>query len=164
MSAPSPWSVAAPLQPACKGRRAQCQHRHPSGMPGATDQARQTKRDRPREFQMTTIETAPAEARAIDMDALMAFVGKFVGDLGATMAAGNVLLGERLGLYRSLAQEPGDARSLAAATGTDPRYGDECLRGQAAGGYVEYDAETATYSRTPEQAFALTAPRDRCSS
>ncbi len=109
---------------------------------------------------MTTTEekTETTEAPAIDMDTLMAFVGKFAGDLGATMGAGNVLLGERLGLYRALAQRPGDARSVAAATGTDPRYVDEWLRGQAAGGYIQYDAATATYSMTPEQAFALTDP------
>ena len=51
---------------------------------------------------MTTTEEK-TEAPAIDMDTLMAFVGKFVGDLGATIGAGNVLLGERLGLYRALA-------------------------------------------------------------
>ncbi len=106
---------------------------------------------------MTTTEARP-DAPAIDMDTLMAFVGKFVGDLGATIGAGNVLLGERLGLYRALAQQPGDARSLAAATETDPRYVDEWLRGQAAGGYIQYDAGSATYSMTPEQAFALTDP------
>jgi ubiquinone/menaquinone biosynthesis C-methylase UbiE len=88
----------------------------------------------------------------------MDFVGKFVGDLGATIGAGNVLLGERLGLYRALAQGAADAHELAAATGTDPRYVDEWLRGQAAGGYIEYDAGSATYSMTPEQAFALTDP------
>ncbi|WP_228522307.1 class I SAM-dependent methyltransferase [Nocardioides islandensis] len=106
---------------------------------------------------MTTVEEKPA-APAVDMDTLMEFVGKFVGDLGATISAGNVLLGERLGLYRALAQQPGDARSLAAATDTDPRYVDEWLRGQAAGGYIQYDAGSATYSMTPEQAFALTDP------
>ena len=53
--------------------------------------------------EMTTIERTRTEAPAIDMDTLMAFVGKFVGDLGATIGAGNVLLGERLGLYRALA-------------------------------------------------------------
>ena len=105
---------------------------------------------------MTAVEEKPAAA--IDMDKLMGFVGKFVGDLGATIGAGNVLLGERLGLYRALATQPGDARSLAAATDTDPRYVDEWLRGQAAGGYIQYDAASATYSMTPEQAFALTDP------
>lgn len=113
---------------------------------------------------MTTTEettdqsTDPQAAPAIDMDALMQFVGSFVGDLGATMGAGNVLLGERLGLYRALATGPTDARGLAARTGTDPRYVDEWLRGQAAGGYVQHDAATATYSMTPEQAFALSDP------
>jgi ubiquinone/menaquinone biosynthesis C-methylase UbiE len=105
---------------------------------------------------MTAVEEKPAAA--IDMDKLMEFVGKFVGDLGATIGAGNVLLGERLGLYRALASQPGDARSLAAATDTDPRYVDEWLRGQAAGGYIQYDAASATYSMTPEQTFALTDP------
>ncbi len=94
----------------------------------------------------------------IDMDVLMQFVGQVVGDLGATIGAGNVLLGERLGLYRALAQQPTDAAGVARATGTDERYVEEWLRGQAAGGYVQYDAATATYSMTPEQAFALTDP------
>ena len=30
------------------------------------------------------------------------------------------------------------------------------MRGQAAGGYIEYDAATDAYSMTEEQAFALT--------
>ncbi|WP_216659047.1 trans-aconitate 2-methyltransferase [Nocardioides sp. zg-1230] len=102
--------------------------------------------------------TEDPTAPAIDMDALMGFVGAFVGDLGATVGAGNVLLGERLGLYRALAAGPTDARTLAAATGTDPRYVEEWLRGQAAGGYVEHDAATGTWSMTPEKAFALTDP------
>ena len=47
---------------------------------------------------------------------------------------------------------------LAEHTGTTTRYVDEWLRGQAAGGYVEYDPQTGSYSLTPEQAFALTDP------
>jgi hypothetical protein len=46
---------------------------------------------------------------AVNEDALMDFLHKFVGDLGATMAAGNVLVGDRLGLYRALA-EPRECR------------------------------------------------------
>jgi ubiquinone/menaquinone biosynthesis C-methylase UbiE len=88
----------------------------------------------------------------------MAFLGKFVGDLGATMAAGGVLIGERLGLYRALADKPRTAPELADATGTDARYVEEWARGQAAGGYVQYDATTGAYSLTEEQAFALTDP------
>ena len=94
----------------------------------------------------------------IDQDKLMDFLHRFVGDLGAAMAAGNVVVGDRLGLYRALAAEPMLAGELAERTGTATRYVDEWLRGQAAGGYVEYDAETGRYSLTPEQAFALTNP------
>jgi len=95
---------------------------------------------------------------AIDEGKLMEFLHKFVGDLGATMAAGNVLVGDRLGLYRALAERPMLPHELAERTGTATRYVDEWLRGQAAGGYVEYDPQTKTYSLTPEQAFALTDP------
>jgi ubiquinone/menaquinone biosynthesis C-methylase UbiE len=94
----------------------------------------------------------------IDQDKLMDFLHKFVGDLGATMAAGNVLVGDRLGLYRVLAEHPMQPRELAERTGTAARYVDEWLRGQAAGGYVQYDPQAGTYSLTPEQAFALTDP------
>ena len=95
---------------------------------------------------------------AVDQNKLMEFLNRFVGDLGATMAAGNVLVGDRLGLYRALAAGPMLPSELAERTGTHPRYVEEWLRGQAAGGYVEYDAGSGTYSLTEEQAFALTDP------
>jgi SAM-dependent methyltransferase len=95
---------------------------------------------------------------AVDQDRLMDFVHKFVGDLGATMAAGSIVIGDRLGLYRSLAEGPSLPQELAERTGTAPRYVEEWLRGQAAGGYVEYDAASGQYSLTDEQAFALTDP------
>ena len=43
---------------------------------------------------------------AIDQDKLGELLGRFVGDLGATIAAGNVVVGHRLGLYRGLAEVP----------------------------------------------------------
>jgi 2-polyprenyl-3-methyl-5-hydroxy-6-metoxy-1,4-benzoquinol methylase len=95
---------------------------------------------------------------AVDQDKLMAFVGQFVGDLGATIAAGSVVIGDRLGLYRALAEGPATAHELAQRTETDTRYVTEWLRGQAAGGYVTYDPAADTYSLTEEQAFALTDP------
>jgi SAM-dependent methyltransferase len=95
---------------------------------------------------------------AIDQDKLTEFLHKFVGDLGATMAAGNVLVGDRLGFYRVLTEQPMLPHELAERTGTATRYVDEWLRGQAAGGYVEYHPDTGGYSLTPEQAFALADP------
>ena len=95
---------------------------------------------------------------AIDTGKLQEFLGRFVADLGATVAAGNVVIGHRLGLYQALAAGPARADELAARTQTSPRYVAEWLGGQAAGGYVEYDPATDTYSMTEEQAFALANP------
>jgi ubiquinone/menaquinone biosynthesis C-methylase UbiE len=94
----------------------------------------------------------------INTDKLNEFLGRFVTDLGATIAAGNVVIGHRLGLYKALAAGPARAGELAERTQTSPRYTDEWLRGQAAGDYVTYDPETQTYSMTEEQAFALANP------
>src|SRR5580704_11100197 len=91
----------------------------------------------------------------IDQDKLGELLGRFVGDLGATLAAGSVVVGHRLGLYRSLAEGPATAQEVARRTGTDPRYVTEWLCGQAAGGYVSYDPATEQFSLTEEQAFAL---------
>jgi hypothetical protein len=95
---------------------------------------------------------------AVDTDKLQGFLGRFVADLGATFAAGNVVTGHHLCLYRALAAGPARAAELAERTGTNSRYIAEWLRGQAVGGYVEYDPATDTYSMTKEQAFALADP------
>ena len=95
---------------------------------------------------------------AIDHDKLHKLLGTFVTDLGATVAAGNVVIGHRLGLYKALSAGPSSAYQLAVRTRTSPRYVAEWLRGQAAGGYVEYDAASDSYSMTEEQAYALTDP------
>ena len=95
---------------------------------------------------------------AIDNDKLQDILHKFVGDLGATVAAGSVVIGHNLGLYKALAGKPATAEELAARTHTNSRYIAEWLRGQAAGGYVEYDPAAGTYSMTEEQAFALANP------
>ena len=94
----------------------------------------------------------------IDQDKLGELLGTFVTDLGATIGAGNVVVGHRLGLYRSLADAPATAEQLAQRTGTDPRYIAEWLRGQAAGGYVSYDPASEQFSLTDEQAYALADP------
>ena len=91
----------------------------------------------------------------IDSERLDDFLHKFVGDLGATVTAGSVVIGSRLGLYRALSEAPASASELAARTQTSPRYVAEWLRGQAAGGYVEYDPDSDCYCMTVEQAFAL---------
>lgn len=94
----------------------------------------------------------------MDDKRLEEFLGKFVMDLGATVAAGSVVLGDRLGLYRALAEGPQLPAELAGATGLAERYVEEWLRGQAASGYVEYDAATGRFQMNEEQVFAFTDP------
>jgi SAM-dependent methyltransferase len=92
---------------------------------------------------------------ALDMEKLNAFVGRFVGDLGAAAHAGMVVIGERLGLYKALSSQPMTSAELSAKTSTDERYVREWLASQAAGGYVTYDDKTGKFSLTEEQAFTL---------
>ena len=99
---------------------------------------------------MSNSATAP-----LDVDKLNAFVGRFVGDLGAAVHAGMVVIGEKLGLYKALATGPANSAELAAKTSTDERYVREWLASQAAGGYVTYDENTGKFSLTAEQAFTL---------
>jgi 2-polyprenyl-3-methyl-5-hydroxy-6-metoxy-1,4-benzoquinol methylase len=91
----------------------------------------------------------------IDSAKLDEFLGRFVGDLGATLQAGTIVIGDRLGLYRALDQGPATSSELAARTRTAERYVREWLRGQASGGYVSYDPATDHYWLSPEQSFAL---------
>jgi 2-polyprenyl-3-methyl-5-hydroxy-6-metoxy-1,4-benzoquinol methylase len=96
---------------------------------------------------------------AIDQTKLDTLLGQFVADLGATFHAANVVIGDRLGLYRALADGgPATSAELAERTGTTERYVREWLRGQAAGTYVDYDPATDRFSMSEEQAFALADP------
>lgn len=100
--------------------------------------------------------TAPAPAPAINMDKLHAFLGQAVGDLGAALHASLIVIGDRLGLYRAMADsKPTTPAELAKRTGTAERYVREWLNANAASGYVHYDSKTKTYTLPPEQAFAL---------
>ncbi|MEZ0104726.1 hypothetical protein ABIF25_008308 [Bradyrhizobium elkanii] len=92
----------------------------------------------------------------VNEERLNSFMGKMIGDVGAAMNASLMLLGDKLGLYRALAQGgPMNAAALAKATGTAERYIQEWLSAQAASGYIEYDKATGQFSMLPEQALAL---------
>ena len=98
-----------------------------------------------------------ASPAALNEEKLHAFVFRAVEEVGATLNAALVVMGDKLGLYRGLAdggaQRPGE---LAERTGTAERYVREWLNAQAAGGFVAFDAETGRYSLEPEQTVALT--------
>jgi 2-polyprenyl-3-methyl-5-hydroxy-6-metoxy-1,4-benzoquinol methylase len=100
--------------------------------------------------------SAPQNTPAIDEAKLNEFMGRAVGDMGAAMHAVLVLLGDRLGLYKGMADsKPVTPAELARRTGTRERYIREWLNANAASGYITYDAAAGTYTLPPEQAFAL---------
>ena len=49
--------------------------------------------------------TTTTTSAAVDMDKLMAFVFKAVDEVGATLNTALVVMGDKLGLYRALAEE-----------------------------------------------------------
>src|SRR4051794_17247749 len=103
---------------------------------------------------MATLEEPPV---AIDADKLNQFVFRAVDEVGATLNAALVVMGDRLGLYRALAGAgPLTPVELARRAGVAERYVREWLNGQAAGGYVEYDPASGSYTLPPEQAVAMT--------
>jgi SAM-dependent methyltransferase len=84
------------------------------------------------------------------------FVNRVVGELGATANSALVVIGDKLGLYRAMSESaPITSGELAERTGTTERYVREWLNAQAAGGYVEYDPQTKSYTLPPEHAFVL---------
>lgn len=97
------------------------------------------------------------EERELDPERLMAFVFRAVGEVGATLNTALVVMGDKLGLYRALAGAgPLTSGELAQRAGVSERYVREWLNAQAAGGFVEYDPDTARYALPPEQTAALT--------
>jgi SAM-dependent methyltransferase len=99
---------------------------------------------------------ATIEERRLDEAKLMEFVFRAVDEVGATLNAALVVMGDKLGLYRALAGAgPLTPAELAGRTETAERYVREWLNAQAAGGFVEYDPENGTYELPPEQAVAL---------
>lgn len=102
---------------------------------------------------------APSHAPAAQDNArLEAFLGAAVRDLGAAASATLVLVGDRLGLYKALANAPATPAELAERTGTHERYVREWLGNQAAGDYVQYDPDSGRYSMNEVQKLCLADP------
>ena len=92
----------------------------------------------------------------LDQDKLNAFMGRAVVDIGATFHAGLVIIGDKLGLYKALADaapaHPGASwRRRRAPTSATCASG-STRRPPAA---TSPTTPTGTYSLTEEQAFAL---------
>jgi SAM-dependent methyltransferase len=93
---------------------------------------------------------------SIDQEKLNQFMQRAIGDLGATFHAALIVIGDKLGLYRAMAEAgPVTSSELAKRAGVAERYVREWLAANAASGYVNYDAAGGRYSLSAEQSFAL---------
>lgn len=93
---------------------------------------------------------------ALDQEKLNKVLHQGINDFGATFHAACVIIGDKLGLYKGLADRgPQTPAELAKRTGTTERYVREWLASQAAGGYITLDASTGRFSLSEEQAFTL---------
>lgn len=93
------------------------------------------------------------------VDALLQdFLEKVMSDLGGAYSAVLVYVGDKLGLYKAMAESDGQAitsEQLASKTGTIERCVREWLANQAAGGYIKYEPLTQKYSLPKEHAMVL---------
>jgi 2-polyprenyl-3-methyl-5-hydroxy-6-metoxy-1,4-benzoquinol methylase len=97
-----------------------------------------------------------ATATTVDEARLEQFLGQAVTDIGAAMNGVLVMMGGELGLWKALADAgPVSCAEVAEKSGVAERYVREWASAQAASGYLEYDANTDTFTLPPEQAMAF---------
>lgn len=96
------------------------------------------------------------KSTSIDNKKLEEFVMKSVGDMGSSLSALMILLGDRLGLYKALNEYgPLKSEELAQKTDTSERYIREWLASQAAADYISYDVASKKFTLSPENALVL---------
>jgi len=79
-------------------------------------------------------------------------LGQVITEMGAAANGPLIILGDKLGLYKCLAESGAlSSDEVATKTGTAERYVREWLSAQAASGYVEYDSINQKFFMTPEQ-------------
>ena len=101
-------------------------------------------------------DTAATAVVELDLTRVQAFVMKVAGDHAVANNAVLAYLGDRLGLWRTLASMPPTTSfELADRTGLAERYLREWLAAQAAAGYLTYDPVDRRFTLPPEHAMVL---------
>ena len=83
----------------------------------------------------------------MDLNRSQAFMKKVVSDLAAAGTVALVHVGDRVGLFREMADAgPLTRAELEARTGIHPRYLEEWLAAMYCSGYIEHDAQADTWT------------------
>ena len=92
----------------------------------------------------------------MDRTKISQFADRVFAEMAGAMAVGMAYVGIQTGLFRAMAGKGAlTPAALVEATGLQPRYVEEWLRGMVAAGYLEHDGERGTFSLPEEHAFFL---------
>src|SRR5260370_6175208 len=97
-----------------------------------------------------------AEVGTIDSARQEEFVGKVVEQISGTMTTLLGAVGDRLGLFKNLAEQgPATSAELASRTNLNEHYLREWLGGTATAGYLNYDGTKKRFTLPAEHAAVL---------
>ena len=97
-----------------------------------------------------------ASGQSAEMGAADKFAERILSDTATAMLSFGAYIGDRLGIYRSMADAgPASVSELAARTRLNEQYLREWLALMATAGYVRYDAATSRYRLPREHAAVL---------
>src|SRR5262245_20299757 len=97
--------------------------------------------------------TTSVVGKELDMQKTMSFAVRLMHDFGTANLAGLSYIGDKLGLFKALADfKPVTVEEFAQKTGYVERYLREWLSAMACAGYVEYDRNNQTFTLPPEHA------------
>ena len=95
----------------------------------------------------------------LDMDIVQSFAFKVFGDITAQQMGALTTIGDRLGLFTTLAESgPLTSNQFAEKAGLHERYAREWLAAMACHGYLTYDATTEAFELPREHARVLSQP------
>ncbi len=102
------------------------------------------------------LHAVPSPSTQPDHDKMMQFAFKVVGDLSAMMSGPLLYIGDRLGLFKALAETgPITVDDFAAKTGLNHRYLREWASSMVTAQYLDYDPQTGEISLSTENAKVL---------
>jgi len=93
--------------------------------------------------------------QSIDQPKVMAFMGKVMGDNAGAAATVMASIGDRLGLFKELAQGPATSTELAERAHIQERYAREWLSEMTCAGYLAYDPASQRFTLPAEHVPVL---------
>src|SRR6478672_7608043 len=93
--------------------------------------------------------------QVIDHAKVQAFLGKVMGDNARAAATVMASIGDRLGLFKELAQGSATSAELAERTHIHERYAREWLSEMTSASYLEHDPASGRFTLPPEHVPVL---------